>query len=245
MNPSINSLIAMNIGLRIMALALGIIVMPSPSVAAPPMVSEPANDELRRNGWRLMKFDGIPETVFESTADGAISVSTTASCGILFRRLDKDMRRPFVSWRWKVLKGLPPTDQSLKGGDDRPIAVHVWFEPTVATAGFFRTMADMLGFDMPGRGLIYVWGGLGAGEGEVLINPYNAERSRIIILRGGRPPENVWMAERVDMAADYRRAYGEDPPPPMYIAISGDSDDLQSKSLALIRDLIVVSGPPG
>ncbi len=77
-------------------------------------------------------------------------------------------------------------------------------------------------------------------EGDVLVNPHYEDEGRIIVLRGGRPPENVWLDERVDIADDYRRAFGEQPTAPSFVAISGDADDLQAMSQGLIRDLTLV-----
>jgi hypothetical protein len=41
----------------------------------------------------------------------------------------------------------------------------------------------------------------------------------------------------VDLAADYRQAFGEEPPDPVQIAIQADTDNTQSTSRALVADL--------
>lgn len=130
----------------------------APAHAMPTPIFLPASDNLQATGWRLLTFAGIPATRFEQMTDGAIAVDTMSSSAVLYKRLPEDAEGHILTWRWKVKKGLPPTDQSRKGADDRPLAVHVWFEPRVATSGFFKTMVRAFGFDVPGRVLTYTWG---------------------------------------------------------------------------------------
>jgi Protein of unknown function (DUF3047) len=47
----------------------------------------------------------------------------------------------------------------------------------------------------------------------------------------------------VDLAADYRLAFGEEPPDPTQIAIQADTDNTQSASRALVADLAFAPRP--
>ena len=58
------------------------------------------------------------------------------------------------------------------------------------------------------------------------------------ILRPTDSPTGTWFTEQVDLAADYRQAFGEDPPNPAQIAIQADTDNTQSASRAMVADLV-------
>jgi len=220
-------------------LMFAMLIWALPVQAMPTPIFGPASEDLDAMGWRVLTFAGIPATRFEQQDDGAIAIEAMSSSAILFKRLPRDSEGHTLTWRWKVAKGLPPTDQDQKGSDDRPLAVHVWFDPLVETSGLLKTLVSNFGFDVPGRVLTYVWGGNGD-TGDVLVNPHYEDEGRIIILRGGRPPENIWLTERVNLAADYRRAFGDEAPPPAYVAVSGDADDLHAMSQGLISDLTLL-----
>jgi hypothetical protein len=55
-----------------------------------------------------------------------------------------------------------------------------------------------------------VWGS-GLQRGAV-IRPPKTDAHRFIVLRSAAEPKGVWRAESVDIAADYRRIFGEAPP---------------------------------
>ncbi|HEX5079585.1 MAG TPA: DUF3047 domain-containing protein, partial [Geminicoccaceae bacterium] len=60
------------------------------------------------------------------------------------------------------------------------------------------------------------------------------------VLRPADSPGGTWFTERVDVAADYRQAFGEEPPDPTQIAIQADTDDTASASRAFVADLAFV-----
>jgi hypothetical protein len=136
---------------------------------------------------------------------------------------------------------MEPTDLTRKGVDDRPLAVYVAFPFAAAEA----TLADRLkrilieqieGPDTPGRVLIYMWGGLGE-RGTRFLSPHIGAAGPMAILRPGNSPFGEWQEERVDITADYLRAFGKAPPPTQYVAVAGDSDDTGSASAATIAGL--------
>ena len=194
-------------------------------------------------GWRHLTVPGKAATQFASGPDGAIKVSAEDSAGFLYREVSRDAKPVTrMAWRWRVDMAPPPTDQSMKGMDDRPLAVHVWFDKGAGTDSAW-TMFDRVGawlFDvpLPGKVLTYVWGGKRM-RGDRLENPYLQENGRLIILRPGRTPNGQWFAESVDIAADFKRAFGYDAPPPRFIAISADTDDKRGVSMAAVTDLVL------
>jgi hypothetical protein len=87
--------------------------------------------------------------------------------------------------------------------------------------------------------LVYVFGGAHR-RGEALRSPHLGSAGLVRVLRPADSPTGTWFEERVDLAADYRRAFGEEPPDPVQIAISADTDDTRSTARGLIADIAFV-----
>ncbi|MEO0917913.1 MAG: DUF3047 domain-containing protein, partial [Pseudomonadota bacterium] len=82
------------------------------------------------------------------------------------------------------------------------------------------------------RALIYVWGGAHS-QGSILPSPYHPGL-RTKVLRTGVEGS---FSERVDLAADFRRAFGETPGVLVGLGVSADSDDTDTNIRASIADL--------
>lgn len=136
---------------------------------------------------------------------------------------------------------MPPTDITVKGGDDRPVAVHVWFEDPPEGRSFFAAirasvLEGIFGIPVSGRVLTYVWGGKGK-PGDAQRNPHIGDDSWMIVRRVQGARQGQWVEERVDLAADFERGFGEAPPPARIIAIAADSEDTHTASTAFVRDI--------
>ncbi len=140
-----------------------------------------------------------------------------------------------VEWQWRVTRDIPATDQSKVRADDRPVAVHLWFDDKSGKS-LFGSVASLLGRPRVGHLLTYVWGGKRA-PGAVLPNPYYPKKGAIIILRNARASTKGWRSEKRDIVADFRRSFGK--PPNLttlrYISVSGDTDDTRTFSKSQIR----------
>jgi hypothetical protein len=198
--------------------------------------------ELSREGWKLLSVPGKAEARFAQGGPNSIRVSAENAVAFLYRPVSNDMgpkRR--LSWRWRVEQATPRTDLSQAGEDDRPLAVHVVFPVDSnrlsileqINLAFTRLVAEPLA----GKVLTYVWGGT-QGRGARLPNPHLEAHGVIIVLRSGDTPTGRWIMEEIDFVADFRAAFGYNPPPPAYLAISSDSDDTAGQSLGVIADLV-------
>lgn len=191
-------------------------------------------------GWKLWSLSSVPATRFTDLGDGRIDVVADSSFGLLYRSLGPEERaRRRLLWRWRVDTTIPPTDLSRRGGDDRPLAVHVWFPDTDSglLSRFGRSLAHSLaGVPLTGKVLTYVWGGALPRE-TLLPNPYFEGDGVLIVLRGATDATGEWRGEAVDIAADFRRAFGRPAPAPTHIAISADTDDGRGKAAGSIDGL--------
>jgi len=199
------------------------------------------SEALRLGGWGLLFQKHTPPTRFQLDGDGRVEIETDDSVAFLFRALRQDeLRSPTLSWRWKVVRGLTPANLRVSGGDDRPVAVHLWFDRPAAENGFLGRLKDgvaaVLGVPSPGKTLTYVWGGVHP-RGERFASPYRPEDGFIVILRPGDTALGEWREERIDFDADFQHAFGYPPPPARYLAVSADSENAGGRSLAVVGDL--------
>lgn len=186
--------------------------------------------------WTRLTVDDQPAASF-AFDDGALTVTADGEVAFLYREV-RDMTAPArVTWRWRVDDGIAATDPTAKGDDDRPIAVHLWFDTGDDAKTLYGTTAQWMGYPTVTHAITYVWGAT-QDAGTVLDNPYFA-RGRIVVLRRSAAASKDWLTATRGLAADLRRAFGErvEPGDLAYVVISADTDDRGGSSRARIADL--------
>jgi Protein of unknown function (DUF3047) len=212
---------------------------------APGAATAMVGPELEAEGWRELSNPNKAENAYTATSEGAIEVVSNNSVSTLYRPVTANIReRPVLTWRWRVEEPAPATDLSAKGQDDCSLAVYVGFPYESGEASFFERLKRPLveswaGENAPGRVLRYVFCGSHE-RGDVVESPYLGSAGFIRVLRPADSPSDEWFTEQVDLAADYRQAFGEEPPDPTQIAIQADTDNTQSTSRASVADLTFV-----
>lgn len=203
--------------------------------------SESLSEALQADGWSMLFQNHTPTTRFALDRNGRIEIEADDSVAFLFRAVsDEERQSTRLTWRWTVVESLAPADLRAAGGDDRPAAVHLWFDRPAAEAGFLDRLTDraaaLMGLPKPGKMITYVWGGRHP-PGTRFANPYRPRDGIIVVLRPGDTRVGEWHRERIDFVADFQRAFGYTPPPPRYLALSADSDNAGGRSLARVSDL--------
>jgi hypothetical protein len=212
------------------------------AILAPDTAWAVVGPELQAKGWRELPNPHKAANTFSANAAGAIEVVSNNSVSTLYRPVEASIReRPILTWRWRVDQPAPATDLSIKGQDDCSLAVYVGFPYDPGQASLFESLKRPLveswaGENAPGRVLRYVFCGREE-RGAVVKSPYLGSAGFVRVLRPADSPTSTWFTERVDLAADYRAAFGEEPPNPAQIAIQADTDNTQSASRAVVADL--------
>ncbi len=185
--------------------------------------------------WKRIEVSRKTPTEFK-IARNTMEVVANKSVAFLYRELKPVMTaRPMVEWQWRVTKNIPATDQGIARADDRPVAVHLWFDDKSGKS-LFGSVASLLGRPRVGHLLTYVWGGKRA-PGAVLPNPYYPKKGAIIILRNAKSNTKGWRTEKRDIVDDFRRSFGKSPnlATLRYVSVSGDTDDTRTYSKSQIR----------
>tara|TARA_R110002167_G_scaffold81721_6_gene223518 strand:+ start:365 stop:1024 length:660 start_codon:yes stop_codon:yes gene_type:complete len=208
------------------------------AAAAPAGAKCPLGDALHRaEAWMPLTFNGIEPNRFTVDGDGIV-VNSKMSASMLYAdvsTVDFDT----LSWTWTSDGALPPMDLREKGGDDRRLAVSVAFEYENPSESIFRKairqmLETIYGANLPGRVISYTWASENA-VGTVFDNPYSGADAKTSVIRSGS--DTAASMVTVMPKADYRRLFGEDPPPISFIAVFADTDGTGASVTSRLSDL--------
>nr|WP_309044236.1 DUF3047 domain-containing protein [Marinobacter sp. F26243] len=197
------------------------------------------------DGWEPLEFPKINQlSHYELVQDGGSQVvmaQTSGGASGLIARLNIEPEDvPILNWRWKVSNVFEKGDARKKSGDDYPARIYVAFEFEPEKAGFFerakrKTVEVLFGEELPGNTLNYIWANT-LPEGKFIANPYT-DKTMMIAVNSGSGNAGEWVAIERDIVADYRQAFGENPPPIRGIAIMSDSDNTGEQAIAWYGDI--------
>jgi len=199
-------------------------------------------------GWRVAALpqQKPPVTRFSAETVGdrlALRIEARASYGNLVFEPASGAMPSRLAWAWRVQQPVPASDISSKAGDDVPAKVCLSFALPLARVPFverqlLRLARSRSGEDLPAATLCWVWGG-SASQGQLLDSPYT-RRLRYIVLRAQDEALDTWFEESRDVAADFRRAFGDEagaPPPLLAVIVGGDADNTGAHSVAHVAAL--------
>jgi hypothetical protein len=167
---------------------------------------------LGHTDYRLVENSGT--TVLRATSDGSASGR--------FKKVAVDLgNTPVLHWSWRVDNLLQGVDERSKAGDDYPARVYVVFSGGLL---FWRT-----------RAINYVWSS-NQPLGTTWDNAFTAN-AKMVAAASGEARLGQWVMQRRDVAADYRRLFGEEPGTVDAVAIMTDTDNSGRQATAWYGDI--------
>ena len=198
--------------------------------------------------WRITTLPNVKRaTRYALVADGetvVLRAEANASMASVMHPLKIDPKvLPFIAWRWKVSNILQKSDISSRAGDDFPARVYVLFDYDISKLSILqrakmRLARSRYGKDVPTAALCYVWDGK-APVGTSVWSPYT-DRVRVIVVESGSANLNRWREVQRDLVADFRAAFGEDPPAISGVAVASDTDNTGESATAFYGDIRLV-----
>jgi Protein of unknown function (DUF3047) len=191
--------------------------------------------------WRALTFPAIKaHTLYAAVPDPAqgqvVKATANASASGLLRKILLDAHAyPILRWHWKADNLIVKGDVTSKEGDDYPARIYVSFAYDPKRVSLFeraRYGAARLiyGEYPPHAGLNYIWDGK-APVGTLIANAHTA-RVKMIVVESGPSRLHEWLAYERNIVEDYRRAFGEEPPPVSGVAIMTDADNTGESAVA-------------
>jgi len=195
--------------------------------------------------WKPLEFPKIPRhSTYTRVQDDGRTVlaarSEKAASGLTRKARVDPRENPILVWRWKVRNVIAKADGRTKKGDDYPARMYVGFEYDPSRVGIlervkFEAIRLFYGEYPPMAAISYVWDGREP-RGTVFTSPYT-NRLKMIVVESGTAELGRWVDERRDVPADYRAAFGEDPPMVSGVAIMTDTDATGESVLAWYGDV--------
>lgn len=197
--------------------------------------------DLSAQGWKPLTFRSIPPVEFRADSASRLTLRADKAASVIWRGLDENLwPARSAQWRWRVESSVPATDLTIKGKDDRAIALYFVFAKDEAAARSAKGSSSLTSamWWSSGAALVYVWGG-SAAQGAVLPSPHMGASGKLVVRQMAARADGKWVPETSDLSADFRRAFGREPGPLVGIAISSDSDDTGGLNVAGIEALAV------
>jgi hypothetical protein len=201
--------------------------------------------------WQPLTFRNIDRhTVYslvEEDGRRVIRAVSQGSASGLIRRIQIDAKEyPVVRWSWKIKNILQKGNVHRKEGDDYPARLYVTFQFDPEKLGFltrvkYEFAKSWYGEYPPLAALNYIWAS-NAPEGTMVPNPFT-DRAIMIVVESGNDKVGQWVEEKRNIYADYRRAFGEDPPLIDGVAIMTDTDNTGESAVAYYGDIFFEKGP--
>ena len=199
------------------------------------------------DGWEPMEFPKIDRhsryQLTDDNGEQVVKATTDNSASGLIARVSVEPGDSLIlRWRWKVSNVYQQGNARKKEGDDYPARIYVAFEFEPDEAGFFerakrKTVEVVFGEELPGNALNYIWANR-LPVGEIIANPFT-DTTMMVAVNSGTANTGEWVTVERDIMADYREAFGEEPPPVVGIAIMSDSDNTGEKATAWYGDILL------
>ena len=216
---------------------------PSDSAVAPFSAASPGAE--LPAPWHITMLPNVKRsTRYALVADGetvVLRADANAAMASVMHPLKLDPKvLPFITWRWKVGNILRKSDIHSRAGDDAPARVYVLFDYDTSKLSILQRAKMYLarsryGKDVPAAALCYVWDSK-APVGTSAWSPYT-DRVRVIVVESGSANLNRWREVRRDVVADFRAAFGEDPPAISGVAVATDTDNTGESATAFYGDI--------
>ncbi len=191
-------------------------------------------------GWHAVPIPGKAETEYRRVTKAgrpAWAAHAQQSASMWRRKLHRPADQlGQVTFSWWVESPLPHADLSAAGKGDAPARVLFAFDGdsnrlSSRNRMLFDLAETLTGERPPYATLMYVFGNEAVQADAVLKHP-RTDRVRKIVLDTRPDQAGHWRDHRRDLAADFRRAFGEEPGALVSIAVMTDADNTQQQAMA-------------
>lgn len=223
---------------------------PTPGVAASSAAGLPLFSRARQvgtapEGWQphvIRRDRGLTDyRIVRREGRQVLEANAMRSTSGLSCSVDIDtMRRPWLSWSWRVdrfPRGVSIADDER---DDSPARIVLAFDGDASTLRLrermFSDLVELVtGQALPFATLMYAWDGEAMPE-QVIAYPRSG-RIQYLVVESGAQRAGRWLGYRRNVRDDYRRVFGAEPGRIRQVGVLCDSDDLALDLQAWFGDI--------
>jgi hypothetical protein len=175
-------------------------------------------------GWKHKEFAGTTLYTLQQLENTTVlSALSEQSASAFYKEIHVDLEKtPVMNWSWLKKQGLNPGDENTKSGDDFAARVYV-----IKDGGlfFWKTLV-----------INYVWS-FSHKSGSVWENPFAGKNAQMLAQRDSSDPSGVWITEKRNIVADFKRLHGKTVKSIDGVAIMTDSDNSGLAAAAFYGDI--------
>ena len=211
--------------------AAQLMAFPAEGPVPPPWAVAPVSKKVPPTRYRVTRIDGVT----------AIEGSAEASMALLARPIAVDLATtPMLCWRWRIAAPVAGADMRRKAGDDYAARVYVGFDIPDRQLGLGTKLKlgvarRLFAGPIPDAAVNYVWDNIHP-IGTTAPNAYT-DRAQMVVAQSGAGAAGRWVEQRMDVAADYARAFPGTNGRPTSIAVAVDTDQTGGSARGWFADL--------
>ncbi len=201
------------------------------------------------DGWRSLSLAAVYETTKYDLVDTATGVVVRArspgGASAIGTPAPVDLaKHPILKWRWKITSIVEGANARIGPGDDCPACVFVTFEYNDLSLARRLTLVayQVLGDDqVPRRAIVYTWAN--RGETYTTFPDPHVSWMRQLVVQSGSTKAGQWQHERRNVRADYRRIFGEEPPPVKGVGVMTHTNKTNGDATSYYGDIVFRTAP--
>jgi hypothetical protein len=151
-------------------------------------------------------------------------------------------RFPMLSWRWKVVQGIPTASTTEQSKEDSPLRIMIAFDGDISKLPLKDRVAakaaqSISGQALPYATLMYIWGEKVAVES--ITTSTRSARIRMLAVAADEQGVGQWRSYSRNLVEDFKRAFGEEPGKVLSIEVMTDTDNTGADAQAYYGDISV------
>jgi hypothetical protein len=206
--------------------------------------------EVLPSGWRVWHLSALKRPTEYRLVDHQghtviFARARSSASGLRFPISINLKEYPILRWRWNVSALVNGADNTRRQLEDSPVRIVIAFAGDKAKLGFDeRLFAQQFQLftkqEFPYALLMYIWENR-APVGAVIDNLHTS-RIKMIVADSGDAYVGHWREQTRNLYEDYKRAFGEEPPPVQSIGIMTDTDNTGEDVEAYYGDISFLRG---
>jgi len=170
-------------------------------------------------GWQVTEKSGKADyAIVQDGGEHALLLRSADTSFCIQKKVSVDVKQyPVLSWKWKVTKLPKGGDFRRSGTDDQAAQLFLAFTKTKA--------------------IVYIWDASAPQGLMESTSPVPFMTVKVVVVRSGPAELGKWVVETRNVYEDYKKLYGEEPPPVAGVRLQINSQHTRTSAESLFADV--------